>query len=100
MALDKKTVAKVATLARLRLDEARAEQMAGELNQILGWIEQLNEVDTSAVAPMASVVATRAKLRADIVPADTYGPETSRPRVLANAPDSQAGYFVVPKVIE
>lgn len=100
MALDKETVAKVATLARLRLDETRAEQMAGELNQILGWIEQLNEVDTDSVAPMASVVAAPSKLRADIVPAETYGAETSRPRVLANAPDSQAGYFVVPKVIE
>jgi aspartyl-tRNA(Asn)/glutamyl-tRNA(Gln) amidotransferase subunit C len=100
MALDKKTVAKVATLARLRIDDARAEQMAGELNQILGWIEQLNEVDTTSVAPMASVVTAPGKLRADIVPADTFGPETSRPKVLANAPDSQAGYFVVPKVIE
>lgn len=93
-------MANVATLARLRLDETRAEQMAGELNRILGWIEQLNEVDTSAVAPMASVVARNATVRADTVPPDTYGAETSRAKVLANAPESQAGYFVVPKVIE
>ena len=100
MALDKKTVAKVATLARLRIDDARAEQLAGELNQILGWIEQLNAVDTENDAPKACVVVSPGMLRADIVPADGVGVELSRPKVLANAPDSQAGYFVVPKVIE
>ncbi|MDP6172710.1 MAG: Asp-tRNA(Asn)/Glu-tRNA(Gln) amidotransferase subunit GatC [Rhodospirillales bacterium] len=95
MTLDKSTVSRVGTLARIRLDEAELEPLAGELNQILDWIEQLNEVDTEGVEPMTSVVPTALPRRADEV---TDGAKADE--ILANAPDPQGGYFAVPKVIE
>lgn len=95
MSLDKATVAHIAKLARLRVPEAELEALAGELSNILGWIEQLNEVDTSAVPPLASVVDATLPRRADAV--DDGGIAAD---VLANAPETADGYFVVPKVIE
>ena len=95
MALDKATVARIATLARIRLPEAEQEHLAGELSAILGWIEQLNEVDTSGVEPMSSVVAMNLPMREDKV---TDG--DCRDRILANAPAAANGFFTVPKVIE
>ena len=95
MALDKATVARIAALARIRLSEAELDPLADELSHILTWMEQLNEVDTSGVAPMASVMAAGLPMREDEV---TDGGR--RGEILANAPRTAQGFFVVPKVIE
>jgi aspartyl-tRNA(Asn)/glutamyl-tRNA(Gln) amidotransferase subunit C len=95
MAIDAATVRKVARLARLRIDDARVEPLAGELNAIIGFIEQLNEVDVEGVEPMASAVAATLPLRDDVV---TDGGDPAR--VLVNAPRAADGFFVVPKVVE
>jgi len=95
MSLDKATVARIAHLARIRVPEADQEALVGELNQLLGWVEQLGEVDTKGVEPMTGVVAVRLPMRADVV---NDGGRAGN--VLANAPESQAGFFVVPKVVE
>ena len=95
MAIDAATVRKVARLARIAEPEARLESLASELNGIIAWIEQLNEVDTDGVEPMTSAVAMAAPLREDVV---TDGGDSAR--VLANAPKTVDGFFVVPKVVE
>jgi aspartyl-tRNA(Asn)/glutamyl-tRNA(Gln) amidotransferase subunit C len=95
MALDKATVARIATLARIRLPEDELAALAGELSNILTWIEQLQEVDTEGVAPMASVVAMTLPKRDDEV---TDG--DCREAVLGNAPAAARGFFAVPKVVE
>jgi aspartyl-tRNA(Asn)/glutamyl-tRNA(Gln) amidotransferase subunit C len=95
MALDKATVAHIAALARIRLTEAELEPLADELSHILTWMEQLNEVDTSGVSPMASVAAARLPMREDLA---TDG--GCRDDILANAPRTARGFFVVPKVVE
>jgi aspartyl-tRNA(Asn)/glutamyl-tRNA(Gln) amidotransferase subunit C len=95
MALDKAGVAHIAALARIRLSEAELEPLAGELSHILTWVEQLNEIDTSEVAPMTSVAATGLPMREDAV---TDG--GCREEILANSPRTARGFFVVPKVVE
>jgi aspartyl-tRNA(Asn)/glutamyl-tRNA(Gln) amidotransferase subunit C len=95
MALDRATVAHIAALARIRLSEAELDPLADELSYILTWMGQLNEVDTSGVAPMASVAATGLPMREDAV---TEGGR--RDEILANAPRTTRGFFVVPKVVE
>lgn len=95
MAVDETTVARVAQLARLRLSADACEPLAGELNKILGWIDQLQAVDTQAVEPMSSVMPIRRDWREDVV--DDGGKADD---ILANAPDSAHGFFGVPKVIE
>jgi aspartyl-tRNA(Asn)/glutamyl-tRNA(Gln) amidotransferase subunit C len=100
MALDGATVAHIAALARIRLAAAELEPLADELSQILNWVEQLNEVDTSAVAPMASAAASGLPRREDRV-ADG----DCREAILGNAPRgapnaADRGFFAVPKVIE
>lgn len=95
MAIDEATVRKVAHLARLSLPEERVAPMAKELNGILAWIEQLQEVDVDGVAPMASAVDVTLPMREDMV---TDGGDPVR--VLANAPRTEDGFFVVPKVVE
>lgn len=95
MSVDVQTVRRVAKLARIRVPEERLPSLAGELNGILGWIEQLNEVDVTGVEPLTSVVETSLPLRDDIV---TDGGDPAR--VLANAPRSADGFFIVPKVVE
>jgi aspartyl-tRNA(Asn)/glutamyl-tRNA(Gln) amidotransferase subunit C len=95
MAIDAATVKKVASLARIREDEARLEPLAKELSGILQWIDQLAEVDTEGVEPMASAVAARLPMREDVV---TDGGDPAR--VLANAPHADRDFFVVPKVVE
>jgi aspartyl-tRNA(Asn)/glutamyl-tRNA(Gln) amidotransferase subunit C len=95
MALDKATVAHIAALARIKLAEDELEPLAAELSQILSWMEQLNEVDTAGVTPMASVAATRLPMREDVV---TDGGR--REDILGNAPRTARGFFVVPKVVE
>ncbi len=95
MSVDTATVKKVASLARIAISDADAERMVPELNNILGWIEQLGEVDTSAVQPMTAVIPNHLRLRDDVV---TDG--GIRDQVLANAPQGEHGFFTVPKVIE
>jgi aspartyl-tRNA(Asn)/glutamyl-tRNA(Gln) amidotransferase subunit C len=95
MALDKATVAHIATLARIKLPEADREGLAGELSGILGWIEQLAEVETAGVEPMTSVVEMTLPMRDDVV---TDGDR--RDEILGNAPAAAKGFFVVPKVVE
>ena len=95
MALDKATVARIATLARIKLPEAELAHLAGELSQIMSWIEQLNEVDTTGVEPMSGGAAMTLPMRDDAV---TDG--DCRDEILANAPETAHGFFTVPKVVE
>jgi aspartyl-tRNA(Asn)/glutamyl-tRNA(Gln) amidotransferase subunit C len=95
MALDKATVAHIATLARIRLSEEELEPLSDELSHILTWVDQLNEVDTSGVAPMASAAAASLPMRIDAV---TDG--GCREAILGNAPRASRGFFTVPKVVE
>ena len=95
MAVDKATVAQIAKLARIRVAEEQQEALAGELSNILGWIERLSELDTEGVDPMTSVVEVTLPEREDVV---TDGNRAEA--VIRNAPESALGFFVVPKVIE
>jgi aspartyl-tRNA(Asn)/glutamyl-tRNA(Gln) amidotransferase subunit C len=95
MAIDRSTVLKIATLARIRVPEQELDHLVGELQGIVQWVEQLNEVDVSEVEPMTSVRPMALKRRRDEV---TDG--GMREKILANAPETAAGFFVVPKVIE
>ena len=95
MAIDADTVRKVARLARLRVDEARLEPLAQELVGIMAWIDQLAEVDTDGVEPMASCVHQPLPMRDDVV---TDG--DLHAAILKNAPRADRGFFVVPKVVE
>jgi len=95
MSVDTATVKKVASLARIAISDAEVERLAPELSNILGWIEQLSEVDTSSVQPMTAVIPNHLRLRDDVV---TDG--GIRDAVLANAPQAEHGFFTVPKVIE
>ena len=95
MAIDAATVRKVARLARIAEPENRLEPLARELSGILDWIEQLAEVNTDGVEPMTTSVAMKLPLRDDVV---TEGGDPAR--VLSNAPKTDKGFFVVPKVVE
>ena len=95
MSVDTATVRHIARLARIAMTDAEAEALAPELNNILGWVEQLQEVDVSGVAPMTAVIPNHLRLREDRV---TDG--GIRDAVLANAPVAEHGFFAVPKVIE
>ena len=95
MAVDSATVKKIASLARIAVSDDEVAGLVPELNNILGWIEQLGEVDTKGVAPMTAVIANMLRLRDDVV---TDG--GIREQVLANAPAPEHGFFGVPKVIE
>ncbi|HVG48071.1 MAG TPA: Asp-tRNA(Asn)/Glu-tRNA(Gln) amidotransferase subunit GatC [Rubellimicrobium sp.] len=95
MAIDIDTARKVAHLARIRVEEERLPALAREFDAILGFIEQLNEVDVEGVEPMTSVTPMRLKRRQDVV---TDGNQQAK--VLLNAPDAREGFFAVPKVVE
>lgn len=95
MSIDTATAAKVAKLARIRVEDDDLPALAQEFNNILGFIEQLNEVDVDGVEPMTSVTPMRLKRRVDEV---TDGNQQAK--VLANAPDAREGFFAVPKVVE
>ena len=95
MAIDAATVKKVARLARIAEPEEKLEPLARELSGILNWIEQLNEVDTDGVEPMTTSVETTLPMRDDVV---TDGGDPAR--VLSNAPRTEKGFYVVPKVVE
>ncbi|MBA4772873.1 MAG: Asp-tRNA(Asn)/Glu-tRNA(Gln) amidotransferase subunit GatC [Sphingomonas sp.] len=95
MAVDIPTVKKIASLARIAITEDEAARIAPELDNIMGWIEQLSEVDTRDVEPMTAVIANTLRLRDDVVSDGNV-----RDAVLANAPLADRGFFTVPKVIE
>jgi aspartyl-tRNA(Asn)/glutamyl-tRNA(Gln) amidotransferase subunit C len=95
MSLDKATVRKIATLARIEVPEAELEATALRLSGILSWIEQLQEVNTDNVAPMSGGTDLKLPWRSDVV---NDGGKVDK--VLANAPGPQDGYFTVPKVVE
>ena len=95
MSIDLQTVKKIASLSRISVTDAEAEAMVPELNNILGWVEQLGEVDVTGVEPMTAVIPNALRLREDAV---TDG--DVRDKVLANAPQAEHGFFAVPKVIE
>ena len=95
MSLDKETVRKVSSLAKIRMNDEELEKMAPQLSKIIGFVEQLNEVNTDNVEPLASVVDITLDRREDQI---TDGDCVDK--VLANAPESTQGYFVVPKVVE
>ena len=95
MAIDAATVRRVAHLARIKTPEDRLEHLALELNGILAWIEQLDEVDIQGVEPMTSNVSQPLRLREDVV---TEGGNVAA--VLSNAPKAADGFYVVPKVVE
>jgi aspartyl-tRNA(Asn)/glutamyl-tRNA(Gln) amidotransferase subunit C len=95
MSVDQKTVRRIAHLARIKVAEADVPRLEGELNSILHWIEQLNEVDVAGVEPLTSVVAMKMKKRQDVVTDGNYPRDVTR-----NAPAAEDEFFVVPKVVE
>lgn len=95
MSVDLATVKRVAHLARIAVSDEEAEKMVGELNTILGFVEQLNEVDVDGVEAMTSVMPMPMKKRADVV---TDGGKAQD--IVANAPQSDENFFMVPKVVE
>jgi aspartyl-tRNA(Asn)/glutamyl-tRNA(Gln) amidotransferase subunit C len=95
MSVDSKTVRRIARLARIALDDREAAAMETELNALLSWVAQLSEVNVDGVPPMTSVVAQKLKMLDDVV---TDGGRAAA--VLRNAPLSEEGFYVVPKVVE
>ncbi|NRB00880.1 MAG: Asp-tRNA(Asn)/Glu-tRNA(Gln) amidotransferase subunit GatC [Rhodobacteraceae bacterium] len=95
MSIDTETARKVAHLARIRVEDDALPALAEDFNRILGFVEQLTEVDVEGVEPMVSVTPMQLKRREDVV---TDGNQQAK--VLANAPDAREGFFAVPKVVE
>ena len=95
MSVTSQQVRHIAKLARIGMDDAQIEALVPELNNILGWVEQLAEVNTDGVEPLTAVIDQRLRLRDDVV-----NDGDIRDKVLANAPEAQHGFFAVPKVIE
>ena len=95
MSVSTEQVRHIAKLARIAMSDEELERLVPELNNILGWVEQLGEVDTGGVEPLTAVIDQKLRLRDDVV--DDGG---VRDDVLVNAPDAQHGFFAVPKVIE
>ena len=95
MSVNTEQVRHIAKLARIAMSDAEVEAMVPELNNILGWVEQLGEVDTEGVEPLTAVIDQKLRLRDDVV-----NDGDCREAVLANAPGAEHGFFAVPKVIE
>ncbi|MBK8083394.1 MAG: Asp-tRNA(Asn)/Glu-tRNA(Gln) amidotransferase subunit GatC [Devosia sp.] len=95
MSVDAKTVKRIGRLARIRIEEGEVGKYQDELNAILGFVEQLGEVDVSGVEPMTSVTPMQLRRRTDVVTDGGY-PE----RIVANAPLTEDNFFMVPKVVE
>ena len=95
MSVSPEQVRHIAKLARIAMSDEEIDRLAPELNNILGWVEQLAEVNTEGVEPLATVVDQKLRLREDVVTAGDI-----RDAILANAPEAQHGFFAVPKVIE
>ena len=95
MSIDKTTVAKIARLARIKVPDDRLEPLATELNGILNWVAELDEVKTAHVEPLASVTGHTLPLRDDaVIDGDRLND------ILSNVPEEAGGFFVVPKVVE
>ena len=95
MSLDLATVRRIASLARIRVKDDEAERLQSQLNSILGWIEQLNEVDIEGVDPLTGAAHMALKMREDVVTDGSYPEE-----ILTNAPERIGDFFAVPKVVE
>jgi aspartyl-tRNA(Asn)/glutamyl-tRNA(Gln) amidotransferase subunit C len=95
MSVTSEQVRHIATLARIAMSEDELDRLVPELNNILGWVEQLGEVNTDGIEPLATVIEQKLRLRDDVV-----NDGDIRDEVLANAPQAQHGFFAVPKVIE
>ena len=95
MSIDNKTVRKVSKLAKIRINEQEEKKLIEELNNILGWVDELKKVDTEKIEPMLSVFNESMVMRKDEVSS-----KISDELVLKNAPESKSGFFVVPKVVE
>jgi aspartyl-tRNA(Asn)/glutamyl-tRNA(Gln) amidotransferase subunit C len=95
MSLDAATVRRIASLARIRVEDDQAEALRGELNGILGWIDQLNEVNVDGIEPLSGASAMALKMREDVV---TDGARAEA--ILANAPERIGDFFAVPRVVE
>jgi aspartyl-tRNA(Asn)/glutamyl-tRNA(Gln) amidotransferase subunit C len=95
MSLDPAAIRRIARLARIRVDDAQVAQMQGELNGILGWIDQLNEVDVTGVEPLTGGATMALRMREDVV----TEPDLTE-AVLSNAPDREGNFYAVPKVVE
>lgn len=95
MSVDAATVRHIAKLARIHVSDEEVAALAPELSNILGWVEQLQEVDVSGIEPMTAVIPNQLRLREDVVTAGGI-----RDEVLKNAPNAEHGFFAVPKVIE
>jgi aspartyl-tRNA(Asn)/glutamyl-tRNA(Gln) amidotransferase subunit C len=95
MSVSPEQVRHIARLARIAMSDKEIERLVPELNAIIGWVEQLGEVNTDGVEPLTAVIEQKLRLRADVV---TDG--NIRDEILANAPVAQHGFFAVPKVIE
>ena len=95
MSVSPEQVRHIAKLARIAMSDDELDRLLPELNNILGWVEQLGEVDTDGVGPLATVIDQKLRLRDDVV-----NDGNIRDAILANAPEAQHGFFAVPKVIE
>ena len=95
MSVNSEQVRHIAKLARIATSDAQIDALVPELNQILGWIEQLSAVDTEGVEPLTAVIDLKQRLRDDVIDDGNI-----RDKILANAPQAQHGFFAVPKVIE
>ena len=95
MDIDKKLVKKVATLSRVKIEEKEIEKISKELSEIITWVEKLNEVDTNNVTPVANPSDIKIPFRKDEI-----NDGKIEEKILKNAPEKKAGYFVVPKVVE
>lgn len=93
--MDLQTVKKVATLARLEMPDSELETVRAKLGNIMKFVEQLNEVNTDNVEPLANVVDIKLRLREDVV-----NDGGQQEKILANAPESAEGFFVVSKIVE
>jgi aspartyl-tRNA(Asn)/glutamyl-tRNA(Gln) amidotransferase subunit C len=95
MSVTNEQVRHIARLARIAMSDEEIERLAPELNNILGWVEQLGEVNTDGIEPLTAVIDQKLRLRDDVVTEGNIGDQ-----VLANAPEAQHGFFAVPRVIE
>ena len=95
MSVDAATVRHIAKLARIAVSDEEVAALEPELNNILGWIEQLREVDVAGIQPMTAVIPNQLRMRQDVI-----NDGGIRDDVLANAPNAEHGFFAVPKVIE
>ena len=95
MAIDRKTVEKISSLAKIKLNDTEADEITNELSNILEWIDQLNKVDTKNTPPMTGVIKSNLYQRDDLITEDKKLDE-----ILINSPETTEGFFVVPRVVE